>query len=427
MTPASRDPRVVAYGVVAVALVGVALATGEPVLAAGAAPFVVVLMMALRDLQPRDIDVSVAASSLTPLEGDDVTLTITVPRQPGVSTHVELELGPSWDAEDRDQLHLMAPPDGTDAVLPAVAQPRWWGRTSVGAVLVTHRDPEGLVLWEQRTTVDAAFRVLPPPTKVRELLPPPMSHALIGVHSSRLVGDGFDFAELRPYQDGDRLRDINWAATARYGEPHVNRRHPERNGDVVLVLDTYTDAMGGHSEVLQAVIARAARAAWSICRLHLQAHDRVGLVARGRIGRTVPLGGGDRARYRLLEAMLDIGGSVADGRAEGVPAGRLRIPPAALVIALTTLVDERAVRDLIALHAGGRAVVAVVIDVMDDLPAPIDQASDAAMRLFAAALHLHRDRLVKEGVPVTTWHPDGSLSTVLAVLRHLQGARVVRR
>ena len=255
MTPASRDPRVVAYGVVAVALVGVALATGEPVLAAGAAPFVVVLMMALRDLQPRDIDVSVAASSLTPLEGDDVTLTITVPRQPGVSTHVELELGPSWDAEDRDQLHLMAPPDGTDAVLTAVAQPRWWGRTSVGAVLVTHRDPEGLVLWEQRTTVDAAFRVLPPPTKVRELLPPPMSHALIGVHSSRLVGDGFDFAELRPYQDGDRLRDINWAATARYGEPHVNRRHPERNGDVVLVLDTYTDAMGGHSEVLQAVIA----------------------------------------------------------------------------------------------------------------------------------------------------------------------------
>ena len=110
-----------------------------------------------------------------------------------------------------------------------------------------------------------------------------------------------------------------------------------------------------------------------------------------------------------------------------MPAGRLRIPPAALVIALTTLVDERAVRDLIALHAGGRAVVAVVIDVMDDLPAPIDQASDAAMRLFAAALHLHRDRLVKEGVPVTTWHPDGSLSTVLAVLRHLQGARVVRR
>ena len=126
MTPASRDPRVVAYGVVAVALVGVALATGEPVLAAGAAPFVVVLMMALRDLQPRDIDVSVAASSLTPLEGDDVTLTITVPRQPGVSTHVELELGPSWDAEDRDQLHLMAPPDGTDAVLGPATDGGYW-------------------------------------------------------------------------------------------------------------------------------------------------------------------------------------------------------------------------------------------------------------------------------------------------------------
>lgn len=427
MIPPSRDPRLVGYGVLTIGLLAVALVTGLPALAAGALPFVVVLIMGLRDTAPREIDVSVGTSTLTPLEGDDVTLTIVVPRGPGVVTHVEMELGPAWDAEDRDQLHLVAPPDGSDAVLTVVAQPKWWGRTSAGAVLVTHRDPDGLVIWEQRTTVDAVFRVLPPPTKVRQLLPPPMSHALIGVHSSRMVGDGFDFAELRPYQDGDRLRDINWAATARYGEPHVNRRHPERNGDVVLLLDTYTDALGGHSEALQTVIARAARAAWSICRLHLAAHDRVSLVARGRISHTVPLGGGDRARYRLLEAMLDIGGSVADGRAEGAPVGRLRIPPAALVIALTTLVDERAVRDLVALHAGGRAVVAVVIDLMDDLPAATDEAERAATRMFAATLRQHRDRLAKEGIPVTTWHQDGSLTTVLAVLRHLQGARVVRR
>ncbi|MEZ5273618.1 MAG: hypothetical protein R2694_15170 [Ilumatobacteraceae bacterium] len=156
--PPSRDPRLVGYGVLTIGLLAVALVTGLPALAAGALPFVVVLIMGLRDTAPREIDVSVATSTLTPLEGDDVTLTIVVPREPGVVTHVEMELGPAWGAEDRDQLHLVAPPDGSDAVLTVVAQPKWWGRTSAGAVLVTHRDPEGLVIWEQRTTVDAVFR-----------------------------------------------------------------------------------------------------------------------------------------------------------------------------------------------------------------------------------------------------------------------------
>ncbi len=422
-----RDSRLVGYVTTSLALLTAALVLGRPVLVAGALPFATAVLLGTSMRRPIEIEGRFAASTMTPLEGDEVEITVEVPRPPGVTTHLHLALLPAWTVEEPDDLHVIAPADGSTAVLHARIRPIWWGRLAPGELSVTHRGPGGLVMWEHVAKLPVSFRVLPPPERVRELLPPPASHALIGAHSSRVVGDGFDFAELRPYQAGDRLRDVNWPATARYGDPHVNRRHPERNGEVVLLVDTFADASGGHSEVLQVALARAARAAWSICRLHLNAHDRVGLVARGRVSRSVPLGGGDRARYRLLEALLDLGGHVATGRAEGIPVGQLRVPPAALVIALTTLVDPRIVGDLTALKAGGRSVAVVVIDIVDVLPPVVDQADDIARRLFRLRLDQQRERLVAEGIPVTIWGDGGSLSHVIASLRHLQHARLVRR
>lgn len=51
-------------------------------------------------------------------------------------------------------------------------------------------------------------------------------------------GRSFDFEDLRPYDTGDEVRDIDWRATARAGEPMVRRSFAERRHRVLFVVDT---------------------------------------------------------------------------------------------------------------------------------------------------------------------------------------------
>ena len=57
-----------------------------------------------------------------------------------------------------------------------------------------------------------------------------------------------EFADLRPFMFGDRVRRINWRASARRGELWVNEQHPERNVDVVLFVDSFAEVRRGSAE-----------------------------------------------------------------------------------------------------------------------------------------------------------------------------------
>ena len=46
---------------------------------------------------------------------------------------------------------------------------------------------------------------------------------------ARAKGDGIEFADIRPFVPGDRVRRINWRASARRPGLWVNESHPERN------------------------------------------------------------------------------------------------------------------------------------------------------------------------------------------------------
>ncbi|MEO6125890.1 MAG: DUF58 domain-containing protein [Ilumatobacteraceae bacterium] len=424
---ATRDPRAAGYVTLTVTLALIALLIGQPILLAGAAPFVVALVRGLADQRPTHIDLVAAASTFSPLEGDRVTVTLRFTRRPTQLANVHVSLASLWaEPQPADLTWAIAPGDELVEITFTVVA-KAWGRTGLGDIVIDLTTPGGLVHWELSSTPTVSFRVLPPPERVRELLPPPISHSSIGQHVSRMVGDGYDFAELRPYANGDRLRDINWRASARFDSPQVNRRHPERNGDVMLLLDTFADATGTHSETMQAVLGRAGRAAWSIAQLHFNAQDRVGLAARGRVVRQLRIGGGDRSRYTLLETLLSIGGQVAGS--DGLPdiPRRGTIPQTALVVALTPLIDVRMVNELLALRGSGHRLVVVVVEVMDLLPEATSAADQMARRLYASQLQLQRDRISSEGIPLTLWRDDSSLSQVVGSLRNLQRARLVRR
>ena len=98
---------------------------------------------------------------------------------------------------------------------------------------------------------------------------------------ARARADGLEFADTRQFVPGDRLRSVDWRASARRGELIVNERHPDRNADVVLFLDSFAEARS--DEEADGTLELAVRAAATLAGRYLERRDRVGLVTFGGI------------------------------------------------------------------------------------------------------------------------------------------------
>jgi uncharacterized protein (DUF58 family) len=107
---------------------------------------------------------------------------------------------------------------------------------------------------------------LAPPTRV--------ASALAGPYGSPFRGRGLDFEEVRSYQAGDDVRNIDWRVTARTGRVHSKVFHEERERPVWLLYDGSASMRFGTRVAFKSVIAARAAAliAWSA----QLAGDRVG-------------------------------------------------------------------------------------------------------------------------------------------------------
>ena len=81
------------------------------------------------------------------------------------------------------------------------------------------------------------------------------SGALPGDRRAAGMGAGLELAQLRPYVVGDDVRQIDAAATARTGEPHVRLQVPERTLTTWIVLDVSPSMAFGTAERLKADVA----------------------------------------------------------------------------------------------------------------------------------------------------------------------------
>jgi uncharacterized protein (DUF58 family) len=102
-----------------------------------------------------------------------------------------------------------------------------------------------------------------------------------GRGKSVFKGSGEDFDDLKYYQPGDKISDIDWKASARSGEPLIRQYNEERVRHLSLVVDT--------SSAMSAVAADGTSkrdamvlAAGLVCFLAQKNGDLVGLVGGGR-------------------------------------------------------------------------------------------------------------------------------------------------
>ena len=92
----------------------------------------------------------------------------------------------------------------------------------------------------------------------------PVHSILYGRHASRLRGRGLNFEELRRYVPGDDIRNVDWKATARAGEPNVRVFTEEKDRPIWLIVNQCQSMFFGSGERMKSVTAAeaAALAAW---------------------------------------------------------------------------------------------------------------------------------------------------------------------
>ncbi|MCB0399545.1 MAG: DUF58 domain-containing protein, partial [Winogradskyella sp.] len=101
-------------------------------------------------------------------------------------------------------------------------------------------------------------------------------HIFGGEYHSTFKGRGMTFSEVRQYQFGDDVRNIDWNVTARYNEPFVKVFEEERELTMMLMVDVSGSKLFGTKNQFKDEIVTeiAATLAFSAT----QNNDKIGLI-----------------------------------------------------------------------------------------------------------------------------------------------------
>jgi uncharacterized protein (DUF58 family) len=181
---------------------------------------------------------------------------------------------------------------------------------------------------------------------------------------------------------------------------------------VVLLLDTLSEV----GRAGQTVVDVAARGAAGLAAAYLARKDRVGLIEYGGQPRWVRPGAGRAQLERLLDVLLSasVVFTYVERDLELVPPRIL--PPQALVVALSPLLDRRFVRAASDLAARGFDLLIIAVS-----PVPLARAAvprsrltDLAARLWTLERRAELDEYRRRGLMIVEWDGAAPLEAVLA-------------
>jgi uncharacterized protein (DUF58 family) len=385
--------------------VAIALIARRPEFAGAAAPALLLLAAGQAPRRPARIIVQVGLSAGRAFEGEAVALDVRAEGQG--DRHVRWTLYPGSEINPGD----VTAADGAQARFTLAAER--WGRRRIGTMGVVVRDRWRLA--EGHLSV-----VLP----VLDCYPGPADQRItvvlrrlpnrFGEHPARTSGEGIEFFGVREYLPGDRQRSINWPASTRRGRLQVNTFAAERSQDVVLLADATSDVGEPGSSAHDLALRGAAAAA----RAYLEGRDRVGVITYqwGGVSWLAPRLG-RRQLYRIIVSMMTSRPlATTAGWTRGASAGRLpraALPPGALIVVFSPLLDQRFVESLRNIRERGFTML--VVDVLNAEP-PVRRRSEDRMarQLWQMEQEAIRSSLRELGIPVVHWDGVQSLDLPLA-------------
>ena len=131
------------------------------------------------------------------------------------------------------------------------------------------------------------------------------SNIFAGEYHSAFKGRGMTFSEVREYQYGDDIRDIDWNVTARMGHPYVKVYEEEREMTVMLLVDVSRSRLfGAVGEEKREMIAEiAATIAFSA----ISNNDKIGMLFfSDKIEKFIPPKKGKKHILFLIRELPDV-------------------------------------------------------------------------------------------------------------------------
>ena len=406
----SRSPKLALYATFAAASFIAALALGRPELAGLGAPFALVLALGLSLPPPPEVEISARLSRERVIEGDEIEVEISLSAPESCELQLALALPRGIAPTGEPESFVLGLARGRSRTVTVGLACERWGAYRLGELRLRSGDRARLRLSDRHIDGSAVLRVYPSRERLQSLVTPQETQPFAGNRVSRAKAEGIEFADIRPYVRGDRVRRLNWRASSRGQTLYVNQQHPERNADVILFLDSFAEAQRDGGGTLD----QAVRAAATLADHYLAVQDRVGIVGFGGIVKWLTPASGTLQSYRIAEALLEteVNFSFVWKRIDVLPARSLT--PQALVIALSPLLDERGMYALVDLRRRGFDLA-----VVDVSPIPFTDSSQGGApdpqairlwRLWRETLHLRYQEL---GVAVTEWTGGESLAKVV--------------
>lgn len=125
-----------------------------------------------------------------------------------------------------------------------------------------------------------------------------------GQYHSAFKGRGMEFAEVREYQFGDDVRDIDWNVTARLHRPYVKVFEEERELTVMLLVDVSGSLDFGTAS--QTKLDMATEIAATLAFSAIQNNDKIGVIFfSDRIEKYIPPKKGRKHILYIIREMLD--------------------------------------------------------------------------------------------------------------------------
>lgn len=125
-----------------------------------------------------------------------------------------------------------------------------------------------------------------------------------GEYHTAFKGRGMTFSEVREYQYGDDVRDIDWNVTARHNHPYVKVYEEERELTVMLLVDVSNSRMfGADGDEKREVIAEVAA---TIAFSAIQNNDKIGVIFfSDKIEKFIPPKKGRKHILFIISQLLD--------------------------------------------------------------------------------------------------------------------------
>jgi uncharacterized protein (DUF58 family) len=360
---------------------------------AGVAAPALLLLAAGRVAHPGVFSVRVRTSTTRAFEGEVIAV--------DAEAHGTGALSVRWTLHPGRGLDLAGPPSADSAADGAqvrlLIRPEHWGRRQLGTLDVVLRDRWRLTEGHASLNLPRLDCYPHPAEQNTQVVLSKLPNRL-GEHVARAWGDGTEFSGVREYVPGDRQRSINWPASTRRGRLQVNTFAAERSQDVVLLADATSDVGEPGSSALDLALRGATAAA----RAYLNARDRVGVITYqwGGAGWLAP-GLGKRQLYKIIDTMLASDAGWARGSAfQRLP--RAALPPGALVIVFSPLLDQRFVEALRDMRERGFTLL--IVDVLNAEPPARPRITDRlARRIWKMEQEAIRFSLRELGIPVVRW------------------------